>query len=73
MDLDSALGTDGSPLEDPHHVAAHHASYEPAGTGERTDLNLDLDGDTLREECGVFGIFNHPDAAAITAIGIWYT
>jgi amidophosphoribosyltransferase len=31
---------------------------------------LDLDGDRLREECGVFGIFNHPDAAAITALGL---
>ncbi|HYF54051.1 MAG TPA: amidophosphoribosyltransferase [Salinarimonas sp.] len=31
---------------------------------------LDLDGDTLREECGVFGIFGHPDAAAITALGL---
>ena len=28
------------------------------------------DGDTLREECGVFGIFGHPDAAAITALGL---
>ncbi len=24
----------------------------------------------LREECGVFGIFGHPDAAAITALGL---
>ena len=30
----------------------------------------DLDGDTLREECGVFGIFGHPDAAAIAALGL---
>ncbi len=29
-----------------------------------------MDGDTLREECGVFGIFGHPDAAAITALGL---
>jgi amidophosphoribosyltransferase len=35
-----------------------------------TDLDLDLDGDTLREECGVFGIFGHPDAAALTALGL---
>jgi amidophosphoribosyltransferase len=34
------------------------------------DLDFDLDGDTLREECGVFGIFGHPDAAAITALGL---
>lgn len=33
-------------------------------------INLDLDGDTLREECGVFGVFNHPDAAALTALGL---
>ena len=33
-------------------------------------VDLDLDGDTLREECGVFGIFGHPDASAITALGL---
>ncbi|MGH6800204.1 MAG: amidophosphoribosyltransferase [Methylocella sp.] len=33
-------------------------------------LDLDLDADRLREECGVFGIFGHPDAAAITALGL---
>src|ERR1700761_2880107 len=31
---------------------------------------IDIDGDRLREECGVFGIFGHPDAAAITALGL---
>ncbi len=31
---------------------------------------VDLDGDRLREECGIFGIFGHPDAAAITALGL---
>ncbi|MEJ2625397.1 MAG: amidophosphoribosyltransferase [Pseudolabrys sp.] len=36
--------------------------------GETADL--DLYGDRLREECGVFGIFGHPDAAAITALGL---
>src|SRR3982074_132567 len=30
----------------------------------------DLEGHTLREECGVFGIFGHPEAAAITALGL---
>jgi amidophosphoribosyltransferase len=34
------------------------------------DTLLDLDADRLREECGVFGIFGHPDAAAITALGL---
>jgi amidophosphoribosyltransferase len=38
----------------------------------QTDLELDKQamGDTLREECGVFGIYGHPDAAAITALGM---
>jgi amidophosphoribosyltransferase len=31
---------------------------------------LDLAADRLREECGVFGIFGHPDAAAITVLGL---
>ena len=34
------------------------------------ETGADLDGDRLREECGVFGIFGHPDAAAITALGL---
>ncbi|MEX0921281.1 MAG: amidophosphoribosyltransferase [Rhodovibrionaceae bacterium] len=29
-----------------------------------------FDDDKLREECGVFGIFNHADAAAHTALGL---
>jgi len=38
---------------------------------EISDANLfDPDADRLREECGVFGIFGHPDAAAITALGL---
>ena len=32
-----------------------------------TDTSHD---DRLREECGVFGIFGHPDAAALTALGL---
>src|SRR5690349_2409554 len=32
--------------------------------------DFDLEADRLREECGVFGIFGHPDAAAITALGL---
>ncbi len=35
-----------------------------------TDIEFDLDADRLREECGVFGIFGHPEAAAITALGL---
>lgn len=44
--------------------------YQDFGAGESKQLDLDIDGDTLREECGVFGIFDHPDAAAITALGL---
>ena len=62
----------------PGHGAAGHKGVEARdvqGEGARVDarplnLDLDLNGDRLREECGVFGIFNHPDAAAITAIGL---
>jgi amidophosphoribosyltransferase len=31
---------------------------------------FDPEADRLREECGVFGIYGHPDAAAITALGL---
>ncbi|MFG1400598.1 amidophosphoribosyltransferase [Xanthobacter sediminis] len=43
-----------------------------AGADARSSstIDLDLDGDRLREECGVFGIYNHPHAAAVTAIGL---
>jgi amidophosphoribosyltransferase len=40
------------------------------GASEAFGGDLDLDGDTLREECGVFGIYGHPDAAAIVALGL---
>ncbi len=33
-------------------------------------MNLSSDSDRLHEECGVFGIFGHPDAAALTALGL---
>ncbi|MFN3351177.1 MAG: amidophosphoribosyltransferase, partial [Pseudorhodoplanes sp.] len=46
----------------------------PSETGATSlpdhDVDLDLNADRLREECGVFGIFGHPDAAAITALGL---
>ena len=31
---------------------------------------LDLDGDKLREECGIFGVIGRTDAAATTALGL---
>ena len=49
----------------------HHAQLNLAlGAPPPRDFDLDLDGDTLREECGVFGIFGHSEAAAITALGL---
>jgi amidophosphoribosyltransferase len=36
----------------------------------RDAAEFDPNADRLREECGVFGIFGHPDAAAITALGL---
>ena len=46
---------------------SHRSETWPA---ETVSSDADLDGDTLREECGVFGIYGHPDAAAITALGL---
>ncbi len=33
-------------------------------------IELELEADRLREECGVFGVFGHADAAALTALGL---
>ena len=32
--------------------------------------NQDFQGDTLHEECGVFGVFGHPDSGALTVLGL---
>src|SRR6188474_274410 len=50
-----------NPSDPAHDLDPNHAAIE---------LQDDLEGDTLREECGVFGIFGHPEAAAITALGL---
>ncbi|RTL52817.1 MAG: amidophosphoribosyltransferase [Bradyrhizobiaceae bacterium] len=46
------------------------SSGEGSSSRSLRDIELHGDGDTLREECGVFGIYGHPDAAAITALGL---
>ena len=33
-------------------------------------FNHPFDTDHLHEECGVFGVFGHPDAAALTVLGL---
>src|SRR6202040_2416511 len=49
----------------------------PSAEAAKNDMNSgpielqdDLEGDRLREECGVFGIFGHPEAATVTALGL---
>ncbi len=44
-----------------------HLEADPAARDYGTSRYGD---DRLREECGVFGIFGHPDAAAVTALGL---
>ncbi|HTV33669.1 MAG TPA: amidophosphoribosyltransferase [Methylocella sp.] len=39
-------------------------------SGDKDAFAFDLDADRLREECGIFGIFGHPAAAVITALGL---
>jgi len=43
------------------------AQHELQGLSEP---DLTNDSDMLREKCGVFGVFGHPDAAALTALGL---
>lgn len=53
------------------HISGGELTRRPGrAVKSMTELDFDLDGDRLREECGVFGIYNHPDAAAITALGL---
>ncbi|HZZ63006.1 MAG TPA: amidophosphoribosyltransferase [Roseiarcus sp.] len=52
-------GSDGS-SED-----AIDRAFEPA-----EDSGVDPEEDRLREQCGVFGLFGHPDAAAVVALGL---
>ncbi|NRG18960.1 amidophosphoribosyltransferase [Rhizobiales bacterium] len=41
-----------------------------SGDTLNTNPFIDADGDHLREECGVFGIFGHSDAAALSTLGL---
>jgi amidophosphoribosyltransferase len=49
-----------------------HQSHHPVNMPQANDgfVLHDADEDHLHEECGVFGIHGHPDAAAITALGL---
>ena len=37
---------------------------------DHAQFDAQFDDDTLHEECGVFGIFGHPDAGALTVLGL---
>src|ERR1700745_2220546 len=62
-----AMDLKPSPSED---AAQHHLDPNEGDSGPIELTDSDLDGDTLREECGVFGVFGPPEAAAITALGL---
>lgn len=38
--------------------------------GTENGVNVHCDADKLAEKCGVFGVYGHPDAAALTALGL---
>jgi amidophosphoribosyltransferase len=47
------------------------SAHAPPPLPERRDAPEDRHGDDrLREKCGVFGVFGHDDAAALTALGL---
>src|SRR5215218_9027708 len=63
--------TQGKPMSrQPETVQRETGWVAPRASLHALDDAVDLDGDTLREECGVFGIYGHPDAAAVTALGM---
>src|ERR1700738_1992144 len=62
-----AMDLKPSPSED---AAQYQLDLNEGALGPIELTDSDLDGDTLREECGVFGIFAHPEAAAIPALGL---
>ena len=56
-------------------IAPGPGASESADAADRRQVpaaspGVDLDEDRLHEECGVFGIFGHPDAAPIVALGL---
>lgn len=36
----------------------------------KAEIDTDIDGDTLHEECGIFGVYGHEDAATLTVLGL---
>lgn len=49
----------------------HVHAVTPGGPSDSQNPDFfDPYADRLREECGVFGVFGHPEAAALTALGL---
>lgn len=51
-------------------IGAEPGIYAMSDSKQDGIERFDPDGDRLREECGVFGVFGHADAAALTALGL---
>jgi hypothetical protein len=50
-------------------IPAPDSSPSPHADVSPTPVDFDLDGDALREECRVLGVFGHHETGAITALG----
>lgn len=46
-------------------------AHEPQCPCDARDCRRCLAGDHLREECGIFGVYGHPEAAALTYLGLY--
>src|SRR5215472_3357677 len=44
--------------------------YQKSKRGSRMATTDPFDADHFHEECGVFGVYGNPDAAALTALGL---
>jgi amidophosphoribosyltransferase len=68
------MSVDTTKGDEPHSLKEEQiSSFENATKLKETREFLGsnpLDDDKLHEECGVFGIYGHPDAAALTALGL---
>ena len=67
----------GHPVAQEVALTKQDASKSGSPTPAQNDTLIDyetwreiMEGDTLREECGVFGVYGHEDAAALTALGL---
>lgn len=48
----------------------NNSQIDPQSVLRDQDEDWNLEGDTLHEECGVFGVYNVEDASALTALGL---